>query len=124
MRLFNEGLAFLLELLALAALAYWGFRTGDGLAPKLVFGIGAPVLAAIVWGLFAAPRATFGLPLPGVLLAKAVVYGAAVVALIAAHQPALGIVLAVLAVANTAYVTVARGRNRRPSATPSDEPAS
>ncbi|KAA9155021.1 DUF2568 domain-containing protein [Amycolatopsis acidicola] len=108
MRLVNEGLAFLLELLALAVLAYWGFETGDGMALKLVFGIGAPVLAAVVWGLFAAPRASFSLPLAGVLLVKAIVFGAAVAALVATGHLVLAIVFAVLVVANTAYVTVTR----------------
>lgn len=124
MRLVNEGLAFLLELLAFVALAYWGFRTGDGLALKFVLGIGVPVLAAVVWGLFAAPRATFGLPLPGVLLAKAIVFGAAVVALIATGALVLGIVFGVLAVANTAYVTVVRAGSRRPSLARSGEEGS
>lgn len=115
MRLFNDGLAFLLELLALVALAYWGFRTGDGLALKFVLGIGAPVLAAVVWGLFAATRATFGLAWPGVLLVKVIVFGAAVVALIAAGQLVLGIVFGVLAAGNTGYVTFAREQARRPA---------
>jgi hypothetical protein len=107
-RLVNEGLAFLLELLALAALAYWGVKTGDGVALKVVLGLGTPVLAAVVWGLFAAPRATFGLPLAGVLAVKAVVFGGAAVALFAAGQHVLAVVFAVLVVANTAIVTTFR----------------
>src|SRR5258706_4542265 len=53
----NEALAFLLELAALAALAAWGFAVGDGGLAKAALAIGAPLLAAVVWGLFAAPRA-------------------------------------------------------------------
>lgn len=113
MRLVNEGLAFLLELLALAVLAYWGFKTGHGIAPKLVFGIGAPVLAAVLWGLFAAPRATVSLPLAGVLLVKAVVFGAAVAALVATGHVLLAVVLAVVVVANVAYLTVTRAPAKR-----------
>jgi hypothetical protein len=37
----------------LAALAYWGFAVGDGVG-AWVLGIGAPLLAAIVWGALAA----------------------------------------------------------------------
>jgi hypothetical protein len=33
----------------LAALAYWGFTVGDG-AGAWVLGVGAPLLAAVVWG--------------------------------------------------------------------------
>lgn len=107
MRLVNEGLAFVLELAALAALAYWGF-TAEGVAAKIVLGVGAPVVAAVVWGLFAAPRATVALPLPGVLLVKAIVFGAAVAALAVRGDAVPAIVFAVLVVANTAYVTVVR----------------
>jgi hypothetical protein len=104
-RLVNDGLAFLLELLALAALAYWGFTVGEGVVLEIVLGVGAPVLAAAVWGLFAAPRATFGLPLAGVLLVKAIVFGAAVAALCVTGHALLGGILAVLAVANVGYAT-------------------
>lgn len=53
----NLTVAFLLELCALAALGYWGLRTASGPATKAALGIGAPLLAAVLWGLFAAPRA-------------------------------------------------------------------
>ncbi len=46
---------FLCELAMLAALAYWGFTVGDG-ACAWVLGIGAPLLAAIVWGAWVARR--------------------------------------------------------------------
>jgi hypothetical protein len=39
---------FLCELAMLAALAYWGFRVGDGIG-AWVLGVGAPLLAAVVW---------------------------------------------------------------------------
>jgi hypothetical protein len=46
------GIRFGLELAALAALAYWGFKTMDGTAAKILFGLGAPLLAGVLWGLF------------------------------------------------------------------------
>lgn len=52
------GVLFLIELAALASFAYWGFRYGHGLAAKLLLGIGAPLLAAVFWGLFVAPKST------------------------------------------------------------------
>jgi hypothetical protein len=61
----NLALRFLLELCALVALGYWGFKTGGGLITKLALGIGAPLLAAVVWGTFLAPRAA--VPTPGLL---------------------------------------------------------
>ena len=46
------------KLCALAALAYWGFHSGRGWLTKLGLGLGAPLLAALVWGTFVAPKAS------------------------------------------------------------------
>ena len=43
------------ELGLLVALGVWGFHTGRGIAAKLVLGVGAPLLAAVAWGLWVAP---------------------------------------------------------------------
>jgi hypothetical protein len=42
----NLALRFLLELCALGALGYWGFKTGGGLVAKIGLGIGVPLVAA------------------------------------------------------------------------------
>jgi hypothetical protein len=47
-----------LELLALGALVYWGFSEFDGVL-SVVLGIGAPLAAAVVWGLFVSPKARY-----------------------------------------------------------------
>jgi hypothetical protein len=52
----NLALRFLLELCALGALGYWGFKTGGGLIAKIGLGIGAPLVAAVVWGTFVSLR--------------------------------------------------------------------
>lgn len=98
----NATLAFGLELAALAALGYWGFTADATGMAKIVLGVGAPLLAALGWGLYAAPRARFTLPTPAVVAVKLAVFGAAAAALYATGAHALGIVLAVAAVANTA----------------------
>ncbi len=51
----NLGLRFLLEVLALLALGYWGSQQGTGII-SIVLAIGIPVIAAIVWGTFAVPN--------------------------------------------------------------------
>ena len=58
----NLGLAFGLEIAGLGIFAWWGWRTGDSLALRLVLAIGLPLIAAVVWGLFAAPTANYGSP--------------------------------------------------------------
>ncbi|MFF0559579.1 YrdB family protein [Streptomyces sp. NPDC004266] len=104
----NEGLAFLLELAALAVLARWGWEGAEGGALRLLLAVAAPAAAAVIWGLFAAPRARIPLPLPGVLLVKALVFGAAAVALQALDRPAWALSFAVVALVNTALATADR----------------
>lgn len=97
----NEALAFLLELVALALFAVWGFRTGSNTAVHILLGLGAPALMVLVWGTFAAPRARVQLPMAGVLAVKAVVFGAATAAGYAAGWHAFAIVFGVVAAVNT-----------------------
>ena len=60
-KLLNLLVRFLLELCMLAAVGYWGFKTQSGWAMKILFGIGLPLLIAVLWGLFVAPKATYPL---------------------------------------------------------------
>ena len=95
----NLGLRFLLELGALAAVAYWGFQTGDG-ALRWVLGIAAPVAVAVVWWLFVSPKAAVDAPRPVRLAVELAVWTAAGAALWAAADPTLGIAFFVVAVAS------------------------
>jgi hypothetical protein len=60
----NLVFRFLLELGALAALAYWGYQSGDGLIMQIGMGIGAPLLAALAWGTFRVPNDPGNAPVP------------------------------------------------------------
>jgi hypothetical protein len=104
----NAGLAFLLEVAALIALGSWGVHAGPGTPAKVALGIGAPLLAAVLWGLFAAPRARFKVPLPAVLAVKALFFAAAATALWATGHPVLAAAFAIVVVANTTIVTIDR----------------
>jgi hypothetical protein len=95
---------FVLELSALAALAYWGFTDNEGVSAVLL-GVGAPLVAAVVWGLFVSPKAKYGTPVRQAI-GEAAVFGAAVIALFAADQPVLAIVFAVLAVVDGVLVRI------------------
>ncbi|MEH1056215.1 YrdB family protein [Micromonospora sp. CPCC 206171] len=50
-------IAFLVEMAMLVAAGWWGFTLDAGLAVRLVAGLGAPLLIALVWGVFCSPRA-------------------------------------------------------------------
>ncbi|MFD9599253.1 YrdB family protein [Streptomyces sp. NPDC059970] len=106
----NELLAFVVELVALAALARWGFVTGDGTAARLLLGLGTPAVAIVLWGMFAAPRARFRPPLAGVLLVKAVVLGGGVYAVHAVGHPVAAWFFGVVVVVNTALAETLRRR--------------
>jgi hypothetical protein len=103
----NLALAFILELAALAALGYWGHCTGSSTFTSLLLGIGIPLIAAILWGLFAAPRARY--PNPHLKIAiKALVFGTAFFALIDKDQNGLAIMFGALAIGNFLMLWVTR----------------
>ena len=99
---------FLLELCLLAALGYWGFHAGSGAVMKVVLGIGAPVLMAVVWGTFMSPKAKVRLSRPLHLGMEAILFGLGSVALIAAGRPVLALALATVAVLNRVLIAVWR----------------
>jgi Protein of unknown function (DUF2568) len=103
----NLALAFLLELAALAALAYWGYCTGNSTFTSLLLSIGIPLIAAILWGLFAAPRANYPNPLLKIAV-KVLVFGAAFFALIDKDQTLLAILFGVLVIGNLLLLRVTK----------------
>ena len=100
----NLALAFVLELCMLAAFAYWGVRVGEGTLAKVALGVGAPLLVAVAWWLFIAPRAVVTLPAPVNLALRILVFGLAVAGLAAAGRPAWAMVFGVVVAANLALV--------------------
>lgn len=91
----NLVVRFLLELGILAALGYWGWTQHAG-AARWLLAIGAPVVAAALWGIFRVPD-DGGAPVvtvPGIvrLLLEAVLFGSAIRALAAAEHPVLALV--------------------------------
>ncbi|KQQ06302.1 MULTISPECIES: YrdB family protein [unclassified Rathayibacter] len=93
----NDVLRFVLELFALATFGIWGF-TSWTLPLSIVFGVGAPVLAALVWALFLSPRAVLSIDVYGRSLIELLVMGAAAVAWLDMGQPIVAIVFGVVAV--------------------------
>ncbi len=96
----NVGMRFLLELCVLAAVGYWGFKTGSGWFLKILLGIGAPLLIAVLWGMFAAPKAAYHLQ--GLMLIgfEALIFGSGVAALVTTKNDALGWAFAIVVVIN------------------------
>jgi len=116
----NEVLAFLLELAALACLGWWGYSVGHNAVVRTLLAAGTPLLAIVLWALFAAPKAKFRPGLPLVLLVKAMVLGGGAAALYGVGRPVMALVMAVVVVANTAVAEVFRRTFADHGAVPAD----
>ena len=95
----NLGLAFLVELVGLAIFAWWGWRTGGSTAISLLLAIGLPVIAAVVWGLFAAPTANYG-NVAVTVIVKVAFFGLATLALWSLDHRILAAAFALIVAAN------------------------
>ena len=100
----NLAVRFILEICALAAMAYWG---GTQYVGWLGFGlaIGLPVLAAILWGTFAVPNdpsrsGQAPVPVPGVvrLLLELIFFGLTVWMLYDAGATLLSFIMGVVVI--------------------------
>jgi hypothetical protein len=84
---------FLLELCLLAALGYWGFETGGW-----ALGLCAPLAAAVVWGMFIAPKARYPVPTAVWVGLQVVLFGAAALGLAAVASTGLAVLFAIAVV--------------------------
>jgi hypothetical protein len=98
-----EILQFVLELSALAALAWWG-STIDPTAVGVLLAIASPALAATVWGIWAAPRSSRRLAGAARIAVELLVFGSAAAALAAGGAPVLALVFAVVVLCDVAVV--------------------
>jgi hypothetical protein len=93
----NLGVRFLLELGALAALAWWGSQTGP-LAVSIVLAIAAPLSGAVLWGIYAAPKSRHRLRGARRLIVEIPFFGAAAAGLAATGQWMLAAIFAAVVV--------------------------
>ena len=99
LRVVNLGVAFLLELAVLIALCYWGFHLSGPL--RFVAGIGTPIVFAVLWGLFAAPKASMPLHGAANVAFQIAWFACGAAAFILADAVAAGLTLAVVYAANS-----------------------
>lgn len=92
-----DVLRFASELVAIASLAVWGFAAWD-LPWNIVFGIGAPALAILVWALFVSPKAVFAVHPFIRALVELLVFLSATLAWWALGQPWIGLAVGVISV--------------------------
>ena len=88
---------FLVEVAALVAYAWWGWHLPTSLQVRILAAVGTPAVAAVVWGLLAAPKAPVHLAPPLLVALQVVVLGGAVAALASAGRTTLAVILGVVA---------------------------
>lgn len=100
LKMFKLALRFILEIVILFIVGYWGYRIGEGTVAKIGFAIVFPTVIALFWGLFGSPNAPY--LLTGVLhvLLEIVVFGSAVAALYFMGQGGFALLFAVILLVN------------------------
>ncbi len=73
-KMLNLLVRFLLELCILVIFGHWGFQTGGNRLMKFLLGLGAPILFAVVWGTFLAPKSARRLDEPWLSLLEFVIF--------------------------------------------------
>ena len=94
----NQLVYFLIELSMLGSFGYAGFQISQHPYGKYLLGIGLPLLAAVLWGIFAAPRATHRLDVPYRSLFALTLFGLAFLLLYRTGHTRLAITLGITAV--------------------------
>lgn len=97
----NLALRFLLELVGLFALGYWGWTQHGGLY-RWLLAAGLPLVAAVLWGTFRVPNdpGPAPVPVPGWvrLLLEATFFTAAVLSFYASQKPAWAMIFGLVLV--------------------------
>jgi hypothetical protein len=108
----NDAVAFVVEIVVLGLLAAVGWQADASTFLRVVLAVGFPLLAAVMWGLFAAPRARVESE-PLRLATKLVVLGLGVIAGFVVMPFVWAIVVAVVVVVNTVLIYVGPFARRR-----------
>ena len=94
----NLAFRFLLEIVALIAAGYWGWKQGTGFT-RYLFALGIPIGLAVLWGTFAVPNdpsrsGEAPVPVPGIirLIIELGIFGFGIWALYTAASDWLGVV--------------------------------
>ena len=104
----NLAVRFILEIVALVAIGYWGWTQHDGFV-RYLLAIGGPILAAVLWATFAVPddpsrSGKAPVPVPGILrlALELAIFAFAAWALYDAGNSLLALILAAVVVVHYA----------------------
>ncbi len=98
MKATNLTLRFACELAALAAVGWWGWTVTPAL------GVALPLVVAVVWGAWIAPKARRRLADPARLAVELVIFATATGCFVAVDEPVVAVVFAAVAVVTALLV--------------------
>ncbi len=107
MKAANLAVRFLLELCALASLAWWGAETSEHALSSIALALGVPLVAALAWGLVVSPKRRVDIPVVRWVVEIAV-FGGAAAALVAVGAGGLALALVAVYAVNRILVSVWR----------------
>ncbi|MDQ1147513.1 hypothetical protein QE429_004340 [Bacillus sp. SORGH_AS 510] len=102
----NLGIRFTLEIVVLIILGYWGFHVSQSTVINIVLGIGAPMIAAVIWGMFGAPKAPYTLSSMPFLMLEIVIFGLPVIILFFLNKHTLGFCYGLIAAFNLLFMKI------------------
>lgn len=102
----NQLLSFLLELLPLPLLVWWGFSLRARLGIRVLAGLGLPLLCVLVWGRWCAPRSATRLPRFPLMLVELLLMGTAPLLLFVMNEPSAAWIILTLLLVNRVFWVV------------------
>jgi hypothetical protein len=87
-----------MELAMLFSFSYWGFHIDKGLFFKIMVGIGTPLIFAIIWGIFIAPKASIPVSTPIRIVLQLILFSCAVFALYVSGKSSLAVIFGIVVV--------------------------
>lgn len=98
------AIRFFIELAVLIFIGYWGFTMDGHWLMKGAVGIGGPLLLAVLWGLFVAPKAMFSISVLGKIGIEAFIFLLGIWAVYSRFGQMPAVVLAIMMLLNSSYV--------------------
>lgn len=106
LKIVNLTVRFLLEIMTLIILGYWGFHVSQGTLMKVLIGIGTPLLVAGFWAMFGAPKAPYLLAGFSYFILEIVIFGLPMVALISIGKSTWATIYGIITVINLVLIKI------------------
>jgi hypothetical protein len=107
----NLAVRFILELCLLGSLGWVGFQLGGPMTIKAALALILPLGAAIIWGMFIAPRAAIAVPYWLWLAIQILLFSVAVAGLIVIGHRQLASVFGLVVIINIGLILIWRQRD-------------